>query len=178
MVPLHSRTYLHMYVPLYSTSQSGVEQILSSTTKMVPLHLCTYLRTNVHYTPLACVPTYECTLHSTPHHTVEWNEEEYEFIQKTRCWKNHKTLKKPDAENIAQHWKSQMLKKLPDSEKASNLLPVARVYLILANLLYYLPMYLQEVHTSWDYQQWHGGKSSISQNHPHPPTHYHQSCSS
>ncbi len=126
-------------------------------------------------TPLAYVPTYVRTFHSTPHHRVEWNKywvaqqkwfhstrvrtyiqtyitlhsrrylrtnvlstplhitewsgtkKEYEFIQKSRCWKNHQMLKKPDAENITRCWKSQMLKKLPDAEKASNLLPVARV---------------------------------------------------
>jgi hypothetical protein len=155
----------------------------------------THTHTNVRYTSLVYVPTYErmfhstphhrvelnkkrvCvhTFHSTPHHRVEWNKywvaqqkwfhstrvrtyvqtyvtlhtrmylctnvcftplhitewsgtkKEYEFIQKarrwkkssdaekTRCWKYHQTLKKPDAE------------KLPDAEKASNLLPVARL---------------------------------------------------
>ncbi len=125
-------TYVLTYIPLHSTSQSGVEQILSSTTKMVPLHSRMYLCTNVHYNSLAYVPTYECTFHPTPHHRVEWKKKivwihtKSQMLQK-KLKKNHQTLKKPEVENIARRWKSQMLKKLPDAEKASNLLPVARV---------------------------------------------------
>jgi hypothetical protein len=37
--------------------------------------------------------------------------------------KNHQTLKWPDAENIARRWKSQTLKKLPDTEKNKRLRP-------------------------------------------------------
>ncbi len=103
------RTYLRMYIPLHSTSQSGVEQILSSTTKMVPLHLCMYLRTNVHYTPLAYLPTYKHTFHSIPHHRVEWNKKRVRIHTKIRMLKKHTHTRR---------WKSRMLKILPDAEKA------------------------------------------------------------
>ncbi len=101
------------YVPTYvrtfhsTPQQSGVEQILSSTPKMVPLHSRTYLQTNVRYTLLAYVPTYEHTfpLHSTSQSGVE---------QK----KSMNSYKKPDDEKITRRWKSQMLKILPDAEKA------------------------------------------------------------
>ncbi len=120
------RTYVRTYIPLHSTSQSGVEQILSSTTKIVP-------------TPLVYVPTYKRTLHSTcirtyvqmyfhsiPHHKVEWNEKRVWIhtksqmlkkspdTEKARRWKYPQTLKKPDAEKIARRWKS--IKSTPHSK--------------------------------------------------------------
>ncbi len=99
------------YIPTYirtfhsTPQQSGVEWILSSTPKKVPLHLRAYLHTNVHYTPLAYVPTYErmFPIHSTSQSGVE---------QK----KSMSSYKKPDDEKITRRWKSHMLKILPDTE--------------------------------------------------------------
>ncbi len=114
-------------------------------------------------TPLAYIPTYERTFHSTPHYRVEWNKywvTQQKWFHSTRVqtyvqtyitlhsrkylhtnvlstplhiteWsgmkKEYEFIQKTDAGNIARHWKSQMLKKLLDAGKASNLLPIARV---------------------------------------------------
>ena len=100
-------TCVRTYIPLHSTSQSGVEQILSSTTKMI-------------FTPLTYVPTYKCTLHSTcvrtyvrmyfPLHSTSQNGVEQK--------KSMNSYKKPGTEKITRRWKSQMLKISPDAEKA------------------------------------------------------------
>ncbi len=91
--------------------------------------------------PLAYVPTYVRMFHSTPHHRVEWNEywvaQQKGFHSTCVCTyvqtyfplhstsqsgverkKSMSSYKKPDVEKITRRWKSQMLKILPDAEKA------------------------------------------------------------